>query len=557
MPRSLVSLLVALALLAACATPAPPTATVTATHTPTTTPTLTATHTSTPTVTATVTHTPTPTFTPTATPTPTPTPTPTALPVTVRVRPRAGLARDPAPQPGAPCGIVDTLDFPLAPPDGKGTVGGQNFGRYRGRHGLYHAGEDWRSTSRAASLGMPVHSIGHGAVTYAQPLGWGLDQGVVIVQHTFPDGSKLLSFYGHLDPKSVVLEAGDCVARGDQVGVIGQPRTPPHLHFEMRTHMPDEPGRGYAARDPTLYGWVPPSRTIWQYRIAVSPGVAWLQPPPERRTTALGPLGEETFVAWRSGALIGIDARDGSVSWKLTPSIRAYQALLDPTASTAYVSTLFGTVEALRLPTREDLPTGDGATGDALWEARPDVGGFPILLPLPGGGVVVSTRSRMAALSADGDLLWSTDIKAQASDWVRFGQALIVTLPGVRETVWSIDREGAVPWDAGVGGRLAVAGGRLLAYDADGIHLLDPEERTARVWYPLPDGYPGYDDILALPGGGVLITHHDLAGGTLIALDAQGARSRSTHRARCAGGAPMPTPCRGGPSSSRWTDARS
>ena len=70
-------------------------------------------------------------------------------------------------------------------------------------------------------------------MTYAQPNGWGADKGAVIVQHTFRDGRRILSFYGHLDPPSVELRTGQCTERGDLVGAIGDPRSPPHLHFEI------------------------------------------------------------------------------------------------------------------------------------------------------------------------------------------------------------------------------------------------------------------------------------------------------------------------------------
>ena len=33
---------------------------------------------------------------------------------------------------------------------------------------------------------------------------------------------------------SVTLQAGQCVARGQQIAVLGRPRSSPHLHFEIR-----------------------------------------------------------------------------------------------------------------------------------------------------------------------------------------------------------------------------------------------------------------------------------------------------------------------------------
>jgi hypothetical protein len=421
--------------------------------------------------------------------------------------------------------VIDVLDFPLDPPDAEDARGGGDFGRYRSRYGLYHAGEDWGGPRGRSSLGAPVYSIGHGVVTYAEPLGWGADVGIVIVRHAFADGSTVLSFYGHLDPSSVVLHPGECVARGDRVGRIGKPRGSPHLHFEMRTHMPAEPGRGYAPKDPTLSGWLSPSQFIWQYRLAVSPGVQWVRPPVDGRTRGIGLLDEDTFLAIRDQRLIGIGVADGNERWRQLHSINAYDALIHPDRSTIYATSLFGTVEAFRL----SGTGGSAETGapemplESLWVTELEVGGFPVLMPLPGGGVVVSTRQGMAAISSTGEVLWQREAATVALDWILLDDELIVTTPGSGDTLWSVGRSGAIAWEISVGGRLAVTGGGLLAYDTGAIWRLNPSERSAELWHALPGGYPGYDEILATSSGGVLVTHRAVSGGSLLALDADGA----------------------------------
>ena len=89
----------------------------------------------------------------------------------------------------------------------------------------------------------PVHAVAHGRVIYANPFGWGqVDRGVIIVRHTFPDGETKLSFYGHVQPETVTLRPGDCVVRGQEIAKVDKPRGRPHLHFEVRDHLPDRPG---------------------------------------------------------------------------------------------------------------------------------------------------------------------------------------------------------------------------------------------------------------------------------------------------------------------------
>ena len=304
--------------------------------------------------------------TPTRTPTPTPTPTPTAPAIDVIGNPRAYTLFDPVAQSGAPCGWADTLDFPLDPPNGENAYGGRDFGVYRNRYDKYHAGEDWGLSSRS-NFGKPVYSIGHGQVTYAQPLGWGADKGVVIVRHTFPDGGSVLSFYGHLDPPSVTIREGVCVQRGEIIGQIGRPRTPPHLHFEMRVHMPYSTGGGYWPSDPTNAGWVPPSQTVSQYRLQVAPGVEWTSQASSTFSVPLGNLDTTTFVMIDGASLLGIDLFTGAELWSYELNEYIKDALLDPTNGVLYIVDL---VAGLRV---YDMPVGDEPPPEELellWELR-------------------------------------------------------------------------------------------------------------------------------------------------------------------------------------------
>ena len=97
--------------------------------------------------------------------------------------------------------------------------------------------ETWLAFAAASTIMLAIpgptillvvsYAIGHGRVVWAHPNGWGTDKGVIIIRHTFADGSAVLSFYGHMDPESVTLRAGECVVRGQHIANIGQPRTPP------------------------------------------------------------------------------------------------------------------------------------------------------------------------------------------------------------------------------------------------------------------------------------------------------------------------------------------
>ncbi|MDT8304843.1 MAG: M23 family metallopeptidase, partial [Anaerolineae bacterium] len=502
------------------------------------------------TATATPTLTQTPTLTPKATNTPTPTPTPTATapPAEISGDPRAYAQRPPEPQPGAACGLVDIFDFPVGPPDAVDVSrGGTDYNRYRERYNGFHAGEDW-SGPNGRNLGSPVYSIGHGRVIYAHPNGWGVDQGVLIIQHVFADGSTILSFYGHLDPPSVVLRGGECVARGDKVGEIGDPRGRPHLHFEIRNHMPGEPGPGYWFQDPTLAGWFPPSQTIWANRIAASPGYLWTSAPNRGDLFAgketAGFLPGDVLVLLEGGRLQGIGASDGGVRWTQpappTPTPQP-EATPDPTriaielAAAAPVSAVPDEVEPLLYAIDRHGRMRAYATGgeapvfdEPLWLAELATTGDPALYALPGGGVVVVGRREAIALSSGGNQLWSLPLDELPGPAVRAGGTLFLPVGRSAPTLWLLDRRGASAWSAlPAGTPIGHLNGALWFYTREAVYRLDAAARTSHLALLLPRATPGAaahgaGDAMALPDGGLLVAHPDARDRRLLRLDAAG-----------------------------------
>lgn len=447
--------------------------------------------------------------TPTLTPTPTPTATPTAQPIGVADTLRTSLLATPVAQRGAPCGVVDILDFPVGPPDGAGYAARWSFGRYSDRYNGIHAGEDWVYNS-GDSLGKPVYSIGHGMVTYAQPLGWGIDRGVVIVRHVFPDGSRVLSFYGHLDPPSVVLKPGDCVKRGDRVGTIGKPRGRPHLHFEIREHLPGAPGPGYWPVDPTLAGWFIPSDTISDYRIKISPGVEWMRPFTTTGSIGVGLLSDGTLAAVDDTQLVGIDPGDGSLRWSqpVSPTLRG--ALVDATGTQLYLSMYTGSVQAF------------GDRGARLWQIDFGPLSRPVLMPMPGGGVVVHVDQQLIGVSSRGERLWQIDRVAPPFDWALDGDRLIFTTDATYPVVHALDRSGDLRWAARFGGRPVVAGGQAFVYNPSGVYRLDLSTWSDYRVLPLDPTALELGHVIALGDGGLLVAHRSRTDQRLIALNADG-----------------------------------
>ncbi|MEA3337374.1 MAG: peptidoglycan DD-metalloendopeptidase family protein [Chloroflexota bacterium] len=475
-----------------------------------------------------------PTLTPTRTPTATPASTPTAQAIAVVGGPSPLATRAPVPQDNAACGVVDRLDFPLNPPDAEGASLAQGFGRRRST-GLQHAGEDW-GMAGGRNLGAPVQSIGHGRVTYAQPWGWGRDKGVVIVEHVFDSGSKLLSFYGHLDPASVTLQADDCVTRGDEVGRIGRPRTPPHLHFEIRTHMPDEPGPGYWP-EPGTAGWQHPSQVIWNHRIQSTPGVLWARPVSPDFQRILGSNEKDIFFVLQTDALVAIDGKDGSVRWRLPAQESWVDGAIAAGNSGIYLISEQGVLHAFDLAV-----DGEGGDPAPRWQLDLELTGKPGLIALPQGGVAafawrmgysadeqrLSGLRQVIALASDGSELWEKELPASLhwqpgqDRWLLAGDQVVLAIGGPEGDLWSIDEMGAAAWDVGMSGPLAGDRQGLWLYGEDGVFKLDPEGGSARLSIPLPWGYPDFGDILVLPDGGLLVVHGSSRYRPLMVFDRNG-----------------------------------
>ena len=456
-------------------------------------------------------------------PLPTATPTPTAVPVIITGNPRAAVIGPPVVDGNAPCGVVDLLDFPLDPPHGKNARGGGDFGIWRGRYEKYHAGEDWRLAS-GQNLGEPVYAVGHGLVTYADPNGWGRDKGVVIVRHTFTNGDSILSFYGHLDPPSVLLRPGLCVTRGEQVGSIGKPRTSPHLHFEMRTHLPYQTGTGYWFEDPRSAGWLPPSQTIWHSRISSAPGVIWTQMASGGELNNIGISLEQTLISLDHDLIVGIDSLDGSYLWAFPQPEDTEAVHYDPDHHLLYSASQLGTIQAFSIPAdqpEEISPLGPSQL-QPVWSMDLDLVGIPALLPLPGGGVVVFVWDEMVAISPQGDLLWTQENVGRPFDWVLTGDELLVSSLENGGSLLSITAETAVPWEIPLSGKLSADDGQIALLALDGVYRLDPPKFSSKKLLDLPGRGIDKTGIIALNDGNILITHLDKNDRRLLFLDSQG-----------------------------------
>jgi hypothetical protein len=171
-----------------------------------------------------------------------------------------------------------------------------------------------------------------------------------------------------------------------------------------------------------------------------------------------------------------------------------------------------------------------------LWDTRLGAAGSVTLMPLPGGGVVVSSRKGMIGLSAVGELLWEHGSAAKAFDWLLHEDRLIFSTLGESGSLWTVGETGPMVVATVAGGHLASVGDQIYVYSEQGVHRLDPKTLSAHLWYALPKGRLEEGSMVTLPGGGVLLTHADAYDRRLIALDADGTLSWQRSYARSAHG---------------------
>jgi murein DD-endopeptidase MepM/ murein hydrolase activator NlpD len=134
----------------------------------------------------------------------------------------------------------------------------------------FHAGLDL-----AAPPGTPVHATAAGVVAFAarydlrQSVGWWRYGNLIILRH----GERFVSLYGHL--QDIGVKVGQRVEQGQEIGTVGNSgwSTSPHLHYEIRRRVADEP---YRPIDPRIYildhRWRDEERLLVRARVAPDPG---------------------------------------------------------------------------------------------------------------------------------------------------------------------------------------------------------------------------------------------------------------------------------------------
>jgi murein DD-endopeptidase MepM/ murein hydrolase activator NlpD/outer membrane protein assembly factor BamB len=323
----------------------------------------------------------------------------------------------------APCGYVDGFDLPVPDIDLSRT----DFAIYRARFGGLHTGID----VAFEQLGSPVRAAARGRVTYSDPEGWDTEKGVVVIQHTMPDGTLVNTLYGHMEELNgyTFPAMNQCVKRGDIIGAVGFPsRGRPHLHYEVRTRYRHEGGPGYTEINPLELGWLHPLDFTFLARVWIHPACRRHFSLPEAPTLPLRPMPDGTYVVADSAYLKGITA-DGQSIWQFD-TLGAVTGLLALPDGRLLAATSLSQVLVL-----------NSGSYSALWQSSKTFTVPPVLF----GETVVfaADDNSLMAFTPDGVPLWETAPMADhIIRWAVSGDRLAAASQSGE--LWVLDQTGSV-----------------------------------------------------------------------------------------------------------------
>jgi outer membrane protein assembly factor BamB len=219
--------------------------------------------------------------------------------------------------------------------------------------------------------------------------------------------------------------------------------------------------------------------------------------------------------------LIAVDLTDGTLVWSQELPENAIDVLIDMERTLIYLATADGVIETFQISDLQVRTPLDQI--DPLWRLEIEMAGAYALIPLPNGGIIVSTRSSMRAISQAGEVLWRSDPTAGIIDWVYVDGALMMITKDSDAAIWLVDERGASAWTVSIKGHRVVASEEPFIYAEDGVYSIDLDAQSAELFYSLPEGFARSGDMVELPEGGFIVAHTDLGDKRLIALDASGA----------------------------------
>ncbi|MCK6581178.1 MAG: M23 family metallopeptidase [Anaerolineae bacterium] len=396
------------------------------------------------------------------------------------------------------CGYADEMDFPV---DAGAFRVVQDFGAASYRHqGRYHTGEDWYG-GLGTSYGAVVRAAATGRVTFSSSNGWGVDGGVIIIEHAFRDGSTAYSMYGHITDETGLRfpTVFSCVRLGDPIAAVGDVRPAPHLHFEVRIDQPgaaDVPGAGYTWDDPTTLGFRRPTKFLLNFRARAADGYRFTADIADE-AGAISPSvvrSDDGLLTLDADRVLGVSA-DGRVLWRTLLARRAVALLPDPSPSALDGGVIVYADGGVQ-PVGPDGALGAARSTGAAFAGAPTAAGGLWVFPTPDDGI--------AALDSGlGAVLWRLEGVGRVARLAASPRLIGVMTEDAR--LLTISLAGAILDAAQLrrpGGLSTTLDGDLLVYSLGGLWRVDAEGRWS---LRREDAPPGGDSAAAVetPDGGL------------------------------------------------------
>jgi hypothetical protein len=222
--------------------------------------------------------------------------------------------------------------------------------------------------------------------------------------------------------------------------------------------------------------------------------------------------------------IIALDAASGQQRWSFVPDLRLDSAALDAASPLLYVADQLGRVEAVGLPAHP-LNDDSETNGEGLatrWQVDLDVVGIPQLVPLPGGGVLLTVWDDAVALAPDGTILWQDADFDRPFDWLASADQLLLSTVGGERSLHRVDASGLIAWPATSGGALAAGDENVLLFNEEGLLALDPADLSSTVLSDWPRDSMRASDLIAVDDGGAVVSHFSRTDRRLIHFDSMG-----------------------------------
>jgi hypothetical protein len=305
------------------------------------------------------------------------------------------------------------------------------------------------------------------------------------------------------------------------VGLIGDPKSSPHLHFEVRSVFADQPGPGYWSTDPIRAGWFPPSQTIEDSRLAISPGLAWWHTFQADRVRYLGQLENNLALIEVDDQLLAFDLIEGVglVRTEIT-GLHSY-SLWDADRRWLVTGDMSGRIMTWHLRFEND-PDDPRLTLTPVWQIETHhIGGLE-LIPLPNNWLALVQGTSLTALDPSGNIAWQAELNGRLQGWVRLDDQVLIATDGLRPDLWSVNLEGAQAWGIELSGRLLASHSAVFVYSRQGLYRLDMSSQQAQPWIAWEMADLDSAQVIELPDGGFLVNLDSLQENRLIWLDQEG-----------------------------------